>query len=56
MFICCHPAGDVEERYVEMEEGRLVATPELMRPLIDENTIGAPRFLSVGAGCPQATC
>lgn len=34
-------AGDVEERYVEMEEGRLVATPEKMRPLIDENTIGA---------------
>lgn len=31
---------DVEERYVAMEDGRLVATPELMRPLIDENTIG----------------
>ena len=24
-----------------MQEGRLVATPELMRPMIDENTIGA---------------
>ncbi|PRW57374.1 Glutamate decarboxylase [Chlorella sorokiniana] len=31
---------DVEERYVEMADGRLVATPDLMRPLIDENTIG----------------
>lgn len=31
---------DVEERDVAMEDGRLVATPELMRPLIDENTIG----------------
>lgn len=31
---------DVEERYVPAEEGRYVSTPELMRPLIDENTIG----------------
>ena len=31
---------DVEERYVDCEEGRYVATAELMRPLIDENTIG----------------
>lgn len=31
---------DVEERYVPVEEGRYCATPELMRPLIDENTIG----------------
>lgn len=31
---------DVEERYVYAEEGRYVATPELMEPLIDENTIG----------------
>ncbi|KAL4421163.1 hypothetical protein ABPG77_000798, partial [Micractinium sp. CCAP 211/92] len=31
---------DVEERYVPVEEGRYVSTPELMRPLIDENTIG----------------
>ena len=29
-----------EERYVYAEEGRYVATPELMKPLIDENTIG----------------
>ena len=45
-------AGDVEERYVEMEEGRLVATPEKMRPLIDENTIGARP--SGGGGRQQA--
>lgn len=31
---------DVEERYVPVAEGRYVSTPELMRPLIDENTIG----------------
>jgi glutamate decarboxylase len=31
---------DVEERYVPAEEGRYVSTPELMRTLIDENTIG----------------
>ena len=31
---------DVEERYVPVEEGRYVATPELIRPLVDENTIG----------------
>lgn len=31
---------DVEERYVPVEEGRYCATAELMKPLIDENTIG----------------
>jgi hypothetical protein len=32
---------DVEERYVPAEVGRYVATPELIRDLCDENTIGA---------------
>ncbi|KAL4856151.1 Glutamate decarboxylase 1 [Chlorella vulgaris] len=31
---------DVEERYVPAEVGRYVATPELIRDLCDENTIG----------------
>ena len=30
----------VEERYVPVEEGRYVSSPELMKELIDENTIG----------------
>ncbi len=38
---------DVEERYVPVAEGRYVSTPELMRPLIDENTIGG--WLAVGS-------
>lgn len=31
---------DVEERTVPCEEGRLVASPDKMRELIDDNTIG----------------
>lgn len=36
---------DVEERYVFAEEGRYAPTPALMRPLIDENTVGVACIL-----------
>jgi glutamate decarboxylase len=36
---------DVEEKYVPLEEGRYVITPELARELIDENTIGVVGIL-----------
>ena len=43
---------EIEARKVPVEEGRYVATPELMRPLIDENTIGGlGAALSIDA-CP----
>ena len=34
---------DVEARYVEAEEGRWIATPELLAARCDENTIGEGR-------------
>eukprot|EP00775_Hariotina_reticulata_P004515 gene4515-4768_t len=36
---------DVEEKYVPLEEGRYVITPELARELVDENTIGVVGIL-----------
>jgi hypothetical protein len=40
---------DVEEKYVALEEGRYVITPELARDLVDENTIGVVGILGESA-------
>ena len=40
---------DVEQRLVPVAEGRYVATPELVEPMIDENTIGL--CMAMGGAC-----
>ena len=47
---------DVERRIVYAEEGRYSATPELMEPLIDENTIGEGIILCQHVLCGNIDC